>query len=104
MAISWKLKTYLSTTHSVYTLVDLQKTIALKTEFIISSQNLGNIVNHRPKQIRLETIEIICSALDCKLDDFLEIKPKKINNINDKQKLSYQRYSQRQTRNIYSFK
>ena len=104
MAISWKLKTYLSITHSIYTLVDLQKKIALKTGFIISSQNLGNIVNHRPKQIRLETIEIICSALDCKLDDFLEIKPKKINNINDKQKLSYQRYSQRQARNIYSFK
>jgi hypothetical protein len=36
----------------------------------------------------LETIEIICSALDCESDKFLSIRPKKLNPQN-KRKLSF---------------
>jgi DNA-binding Xre family transcriptional regulator len=89
MAINWRLKTYLSTTHSIYTIVDLKKLISKRTGIVISLQNLSNIVNKRPKQIRLETIEIICSALDCQLSDFLEVRSKKFSKYQDKKKLSY---------------
>src|SRR3989339_144503 len=89
MAINWKLKTYLITIHAIYTLCDLQKIISQKTGVIISVQNLANMANKRPKQIRLETIELICSALNCKLSDILEIKPRQFKNTNDKKKLSF---------------
>ena len=89
MAISWKLKTYLAKEHSIYTLVELQKKITQNTGVIISTQNLANIVNQRPKQIRLETMELICSSLGCYLSEILEIKPKQFNKTNEKQKLSY---------------
>jgi guanylate kinase len=55
MAINWKLKTYLAKEHSIYKLVDLQKKITKSTGVIISTQNLANMMNHKPKQIRLET-------------------------------------------------
>lgn len=89
MAINWKIKTFIAKKHAIFTLVELQKKITTKTGVIISTQNLANIVNRRPKQIRLETMELMCSALECNLSDFLEIKPKQFNHINEKQKLSY---------------
>lgn len=89
MAINWRLRTYVVTKHSINTVTELKKIISKRTGVIISLQNLTNIVNKRPKQIRLETMEIICSALNCNLSEFLEIKPKIIKNI-EKKKLSYQ--------------
>jgi len=89
MAINWRLKTYLATTHAIFSLTELQKIICKKTGVIISCQNLSNIVNKHPKQIRLETIELICSALCCKLSDILEVKPKQFKQVEDKKKLSF---------------
>jgi DNA-binding Xre family transcriptional regulator len=89
MAINWKLKTYMIRSHSIFSLVDLQKKISNRTGVIISIQNLSNMTNKRPKQIRLETIELICSALNCKLSDILEVKPKEFSLNGNKQKLSY---------------
>lgn len=89
MAINWRLKTYLSTQHSVYTVTELKKIITKKTGIIISIQNLANMVNKKPKQIRLGTMELLCSALNCNLGDFLEIKPKIFRRNEDKKKLSY---------------
>lgn len=89
MAINWRLKTYLATKHSIHRIPELQKIISKKTGVVISRQNLSNIVNKRPTQIRLETMELICSALSCKLSDILEIKPKQFKQVDDKKKLSY---------------
>jgi len=89
MAISWRLKTYLLTKHSIYKIVDLQKIIIKKTGIKISLQNLSKIIGKRPSQIRLETFEIICTALNCNLSDFLEIKPKKYKKIGKVKKLSF---------------
>ncbi|MCK5062281.1 helix-turn-helix transcriptional regulator [Candidatus Parcubacteria bacterium] len=89
MAINWRLKTHLSIKHAIYTVADFRKLICKKTGVIISLQNLTNMVNKRPKQIRLETMELICSALNCSLHDILEIRPKQFKKINDKKKLSF---------------
>lgn len=89
MAINWKLRTYLTTKHSIYSVTEFKKLIVKKTGIVISLQNLTNIVNKKPMQIRLETIEIICSALNCNLNDFLEVKPKIFKNTEETKKLSY---------------
>lgn len=88
MSISWRIKNHLATSHQIYSVTEFQKRIVKKTGVKISIANLCNYVNHTPKLIRLETIEILCSALDCELAEFLRVSPKKMN-PEKKRKLSY---------------
>ena len=75
MAIHWRLKTYLATKHGIYRTVALQKRVAQKTGILISIQNLCNLLEKKPKSIRLQTMELLCTALECELHDFCEISP-----------------------------
>lgn len=92
MAILWRLKTYLANKHGIFGAVKFQKKIVKETGVLISVQNLCNYLENKPKSIRLKTIEIICSALDCEMQDFCEVKPKPqvIKQNEEPQKLSYQ--------------
>lgn len=86
MAINWRLKAYLSQKHHIYTATNLQRVVIEKTGIVISLQNLCNLINHRPKMIRLETMEIICQALGCSLGDILIIRSDNKNRKKLKQK------------------
>jgi len=86
--IRWKLKAELLKKHQISKVVDLQKLIIKKTNVIISVANLCKYVNSQPKMIRLETIEIICSALDCDLSSILSVNPK-VFKTEKKTKLSF---------------
>ncbi|MCP4163502.1 MAG: helix-turn-helix transcriptional regulator [Deltaproteobacteria bacterium] len=88
MTIRWNFKSYLANSHGIYTVTELKKLITKKTGYVISVANLCKYVNQRPSMLRLETAEIICTALDCNLSDFLKISPKKIKS-KTKKKLSY---------------
>jgi len=44
-------------------------------DFLISLQSLCNYLNKKPKEVRLRTVELICTALDCELKDFCSITP-----------------------------
>ena len=88
MAISWKLKTFLFKKHDLRSATDVQKTIKLKTGVIVSVQNICNYLNVKPKSLRLETIEILCTTFDCKLSDFCQVTPNKKVDVKEK-KLSY---------------
>lgn len=74
--IRWRLKSVLSEKHQIYSVTDLQKLIVKKTGIVISVANLCKYVNRQPKMIRLETIEIICTALECELSSILKVSPK----------------------------
>ena len=76
MAIHWRLKTYVASQHGIFSAVDLQKKIILSTGVIISAQNLRMYLNGKPKSIPLRTMELICTALQCDLSQFLDVKPK----------------------------
>jgi DNA-binding Xre family transcriptional regulator len=89
MAIHWRLKTYLATSHGIYHATALQKRIVKKTGFLISTPNLRSYMNRKPKSIRLKTLELIVTALECELSHFLEIKPAEIS-VGETKKLSYQ--------------
>jgi len=88
MSISWRLKHSLATRYQIYTVTEFQKRIVKKTGVRISIANLCKYVNGTPKLIRLETIEILCTALECGLDEFLRVLPKKMD-PEKKRKLSY---------------
>lgn len=74
--IRWKLKAVLAKKYHIYTATNLQKLIIKKTGVVISVANLCKYVNAEPKMIRLETMEILCSALECDLSSLLSVKPK----------------------------
>ena len=89
MAIHWRLKTYLATSYGIYHATAFQKRVVKKTGYLISAQNLCSYMNRKPKSIRLKTLELIVTALDCELSHFLEIKPTEIS-VGETKKLSYQ--------------
>ena len=74
MAVHWRLKTYLATKHGIYRINTFQKLIVKKTGVLISAQNLSQYMKS-PKTLRLTTIEILCSALECELSDFCTVGP-----------------------------
>jgi len=90
MAIYWRLRTYLATKHGIYTVAKFQKTITKATGVIVSVQNLRKYLNKKPKLIPLKTIELFCTALNCELSCFCEVKPILPNKIPNKlTKLSF---------------
>ena len=88
MAIRWTFKHYLASKHQLYSATDLQKKIAKETGILVSVSQLCKLVNRTPTMIRLETVEILVTALNCELSDFLGISAKKMNPAHQK-KLSY---------------
>lgn len=100
MAISWRLKTYIGTRHGIFKATEFQKIIVKKTGVLISLQNICNYLK-KPKSIPLKTIEIICTALNCKLSDFCTITPAKMNS-SKVSKLFYEKtpYKKRGTNNF----
>lgn len=86
--IRWKLKTLMAQKHQIYSVTELQKLIVKKTGVVISVANLCKYVNKQPKMIRFETMEIICSALECELSSILKVSPK-VFNPEKKSKLSF---------------
>jgi len=77
MTIKWNFRKVLNEKHSLTSATDLKKLISEKTGITISLQNICNYLNATPAMIRLETIEIICTATGCTLQDFLEVTPSK---------------------------
>lgn len=77
MAVNWKLREWLAVEYSIFRAVDLQRLIKDKTGVRFSNQAITKLVNKTPKQLKIETIQLICNVLDCKLSDFCEITPEK---------------------------
>ena len=77
MAIHWKLKQYIREKYGFLRLKDLQGRIMEKTGIIVSLQHLSELGRGCPKSIRLHTMEVLCSALDCSLSDLIAIEPSK---------------------------
>lgn len=88
MAINWRLKTYLSTQHGIFSATVLQKQIIKATGTIISIPNLCRYINKKPQKLPLKTMELVCTTLNCNLSDFCEIGPAK-SNAKSTKKLSY---------------
>lgn len=75
MAIQWRIRTLIAQKFQIYRLTEIQKKIIDRSGVKISLQQLSEIVNKRPKSLKLSTMEIICTAFDCNLSDFCEVRP-----------------------------
>lgn len=75
MAVQWHLKSYLSRQHNIFKATELRALVLKRTNVRISLQNICNLLNGKPRALKLATIEILCTALDCELSAFCKIKP-----------------------------
>jgi DNA-binding Xre family transcriptional regulator len=75
MPIVWNLKKWLATERDIYRPSELQAVLAEKAGIQLSLQAVSSLINGTPGALRLQTIQALCNALDCKLSDFCEVLP-----------------------------
>lgn len=75
MAIVWNLKKWLAVNRDIYRASELQLLVAEKAGVRLSLQAISAIINGQPSALRLQTIQALCNALDCKLSDFCDVLP-----------------------------
>jgi len=71
----WNLKKWLAVNHDIYRPSELQALLAEKAGVQLSLQAISALLNNKPSALRLQTIQALCNALDCKLSDFCEVLP-----------------------------
>lgn len=75
MPVVWKLKKWLAVERDIYRASELQALLASKAGVQLSLQAVSALINGKPNALRLQTIQALCNALDCKLSDFCEVQP-----------------------------
>jgi DNA-binding Xre family transcriptional regulator len=75
MPIVWNLKKWLAVERDIYRPSELQALLAEKAGVQLSFQAISALINGKPHALRLQTIQALCNALDCKLSDFCEVLP-----------------------------
>lgn len=75
MPIVWNLKKWLAVERDIYRPSELQALLIEKVGVQLSLQAISSLINGKPSALRLQTIQALCNALDCKLSDFCEVLP-----------------------------
>ncbi len=75
MAIIWNLKKWLALERDIYRPSELQALLAQNAGVQLSLQAISALINGKPNALRLQTIQALCNALDCKLSDFCDVVP-----------------------------
>lgn len=75
MPLAWNLKKWLAVEHDIYRASELQALLSEKAGVQLSIQSIGALLNGRPHALRIQTIQAICNALNCKLSDFCDVLP-----------------------------
>src|SRR5579859_257278 len=75
MPVRWNLKQWLAVERQIYRPSELQTVLEEKTETQLSLQAISSLLNNIPSALRLSTIQALCNALNCTLDDFCQVLP-----------------------------
>lgn len=73
MPVVWNLKKWLALERDVYRPSELQALLAERAGVQLSLQAVSALINGTPSALRLQTIQALCNALDCKLSDFCDV-------------------------------
>lgn len=74
MPVVWNLKKWLVVERNIYRPSELQALIIEKTGVHLSLQAISSLVNGKPSSMRFQTMQVICNALECDVNDFFNIK------------------------------
>lgn len=75
MPVVWNLKKWLAVERDIYRPSELQALLVEKVGIQLSIQAISALINGKPSALRIQTIQALCNALDCKLSDFCEVLP-----------------------------
>ena len=75
MPVIWNLKKWLAVNHDIYKPSQLQALLAEREGVHLSLQAISALINNEPHALRLQTIQAMCDALDCKMSDFCDVVP-----------------------------
>lgn len=73
MPVEWRLKKWLAVERDIYRPSELQALLAERAGVQLSLQAVSALINGTPNALRLQTIQALCTALDCKLSDFCDV-------------------------------
>src|SRR2546429_897835 len=88
MPITWNLKKWLAVERDIYRPSELQALLAEKAGVQLSHQAVSALMNEKPNALRLQTIQALCNALNCKLSDFCEVLPDSANEQQKQRKIA----------------
>lgn len=88
MPIVWNLKKWLAVERDIYRPSEVQALLAEKAGVQISLQAVSALINGKPNALRLQTIQALCNALNCKLSDFCEVLPDSANEQQKQRKVA----------------
>lgn len=81
MTITWNL-THVMYQKEVFSVTELKKLIEEKGNLAISVPAVHRLVNKLPQEIKFSTLNALCCALDCDIDDLiLYEKPTAVNQV-----------------------
>ncbi len=75
MPIVWNLKKWLAMERDIYRPSELQALLIEKAGVQLSLQAVSALLNGKPNALRLQTIQALCNALNCELQDFCRVLP-----------------------------
>lgn len=73
MPVIWNLRKWLAVEHNIYRPSELQLLLAQKAGVRLSLQSISTLMKEKPSALRLQTIQAICNALNCRLSDFCDV-------------------------------
>jgi putative transcriptional regulator len=74
MPTNWKLRELLKE-RGVKSASEISRSVRDQTGYQLSIQAICDLLNAKPRMIRLETIQAICDSFYIRLSDFLEVLP-----------------------------
>lgn len=75
MPVTWNLKKWLAVERDIYRPSELQTLLAERAGVHLTLQAISSLLNKKPGALRLQTVQALCNALDCKLSDFCDVTP-----------------------------
>jgi DNA-binding Xre family transcriptional regulator len=88
MPIIWNLKKWLAVERDIYRPSELQALLAEKAGVQLSLQAVSALINGKPNALRLQTIQALCNALNCELNDFCRVLPDSANEQQKRRKVA----------------
>jgi DNA-binding Xre family transcriptional regulator len=74
VAFEWRLRRVMAE-RGVWTGAELSRLLLDKAGYRLTAPSISDLVNHPPRQIKLETLDALCTALDCSPADLLVHTP-----------------------------
>lgn len=74
MSFEWKLRQVMAK-NEIWTGTELARQMEEKTGYKMSAPSISALINEPPKQIKMTTLDALCTTLNCKPDELLVHTP-----------------------------